>query len=63
MPRVGSSSSSTDGPVSRHFASATFCWLPPDSLSTSVALLGVLIRSCAIDRWIASCSARRRMNW
>ena len=30
-PRVGSSSSRTDGCASSHFANTTFCWLPPDS--------------------------------
>ena len=34
MPRVGSSMISSFGSVASHFASTTFCWLPPDSVPT-----------------------------
>ena len=34
MPRVGSSTRSTRGVVASHFASTTFCWLPPDRVET-----------------------------
>ena len=33
-PRVGSSRMRTLGSSSSHFASSTFCWLPPDRLAT-----------------------------
>ncbi|WP_285549433.1 hypothetical protein [Actinoplanes regularis] len=33
-PFVGSSSRTAAGPVPSHFASSTFCWLPPESCST-----------------------------
>ena len=29
-----------------HFASTTFCWLPPESLVTPSSTVGVLMRSC-----------------
>ena len=45
MPRVGSSTISTFGPVASHLPSTTFCWLPPDSVPTL---------SCR--RWNFSCS-------
>ncbi len=36
MPRVGSSMISTRGSVAIHFASTTFCWLPPESCFTAL---------------------------
>ena len=36
MPRVGSSKIMTCGCIDSHLASTTFCWLPPDSVPTSV---------------------------
>ena len=36
MPRVGSSRISSFGSAFSHLLSMTFCWLPPDSLATSV---------------------------
>ena len=43
MPRVGSSSTSTDGLTSSHLASITFCWFPPERLATGVDSDGVRI--------------------
>ena len=37
IPRVGSSTISTAGLRASHFASTTFCWLPPDSVHTGFA--------------------------
>ena len=37
MPRVGSSKMIARGCIASHFASTTFCWLPPESEPTSVA--------------------------
>ena len=36
MPRVGSSTISTRGWGASHLPSTTFCWLPPDSVETSL---------------------------
>src|SRR5829696_1386140 len=44
IPRVGSSTISSFGPVASHLPSTTFCWLPPDSVPTL---------SCS--RWNFSC--------
>ena len=38
MPRVGSSTISTLGPVASHLARTTFCWLPPDRVATVSAM-------------------------
>lgn len=38
MPRVGSSTISTFGPVASHLARTTFCWLPPESVDTASAI-------------------------
>src|SRR5206468_2539764 len=43
-PCVGSSSMSTTGLIESHLASATFCWLPPDKVSTGAWTEGVLMR-------------------
>ena len=43
MPRVGSDRISTLGRWVSHLASATFCWLPPDSEPSSMFGLGGLI--------------------
>ena len=45
MPRVGSSTISSFGPVASHLPSTTFCWLPPDSVPT-----------LSLSRWYFSCS-------
>src|SRR4051795_6030186 len=45
MPRVGSSTISTFGPVASHFPRTTFCWLPPDNVPT-----------LSPSRWYLSCS-------
>ena len=37
MPCVGSSRIRSDGAVASHFASTTFCWLPPESAETGWA--------------------------
>ena len=37
MPCVGSSRIRSDGAVASHFASTTFCWLPPESAETGCA--------------------------
>ena len=42
MPRVGSSRISTSGWVSIHFASTTFCWLPPEREPTGCSIVAVL---------------------
>ena len=55
MPRVGSLSTSTRGRCVSHLASATFCWLPPDSVPqpavdarrADAQALDVLLRRCA----------------
>src|SRR5262249_11111708 len=44
-PCVGSSRTSTDGRVASQRESATFCWLPPDSVPTGANVAGVLIPS------------------
>ena len=44
MPCVGSSRISTAGCVDSHRASATFCWLPPESESAAAATDAVLMR-------------------
>ena len=36
MPRVGSSSSRTDGDAKRQRARIAFCWLPPESVPIGV---------------------------
>ena len=35
MPRVGSSRIRISGPENSHFASTTFCWLPPDRFTVA----------------------------
>ena len=45
MPRVGSSNTTTSQSRCSHLASTTFCWLPPDSVSTIASGPGILIRS------------------
>ena len=39
MPRVGSSKISTSGRLNIHFASTTFCWLPPERLPAAWKML------------------------
>ena len=50
MPRVGSLSTSTLGGQVSHLASATFCWLPPDRLCSSVSTVGGRIDSASAWR-------------
>ncbi len=38
MPRVGSSRSSTRGPVASHLPITTFCWLPPESVAATCSM-------------------------
>ena len=42
MPRVGSSTTSSFGPVASHLASTIFCWLPPESVPPSLSRLPAL---------------------
>jgi len=47
IPRVGSSKISTFGAIISHLASTTFCWLPPDKLTTAWLIDGVFVfRRC-----------------
>ena len=39
MPRVGSSRIRMSGSEMTHFASTTFCWLPPESVPTFTSML------------------------
>ena len=55
MPRVGSSTISSRGLRASHFASTTFCWLPPESVQTGLVSLPYL--SC---RRSAQSRANRR---
>ena len=48
MPRVGSSKITTFGAIDSHFASTTFCWLPPDRVPTSVSMEAVRMSSAAL---------------
>jgi len=59
IPRVGSSSSSTEGSVISHLASATFCWLPPLSALTSASTEAVFTESMSTNGW-ASANSRSR---
>ena len=48
------------GSVNIHFASTTFCWLPPESLATPSSTEGALVRSdlryssATVNSWLAS---------
>src|SRR5690606_23197434 len=55
MPRVGSSTISTFGPVASHLASTTFCWLPPDSVFTVSAIRAYLT-------WSRTAQSRERLR-
>ncbi|MNL42760.1 hypothetical protein D3C87_1652370 [compost metagenome] len=44
MPRVGSSRIKTLGSENSHLANTTFCWLPPESLSTVCKTSGLRMR-------------------
>ena len=60
-PRVGSSSSSTSASCTSSRPSATFCWLPPDSVATvssgpAARMPSVRIQSRVIARWAARLS-------
>ena len=59
MPRVGSSKIITSACVHSHFASTTFCWLPPDRLlafcsDDGVILLQVCGEQDEVDRLMAA---------
>ena len=45
MPRVGSSKMIARGCIASHFASTTFCWLPPESVPTGVSTSGARMPS------------------
>src|SRR4029453_16323924 len=47
-PAVGSSMMSTSGSVPSHLAMTTFCWLPPDSTRTGLAMVATFTE----NRWI-----------
>src|SRR4029450_7847667 len=47
-PAVGSSMMSTSGSVPSHLAMTTFCWLPPESTRTGLAMLATFTE----NRWI-----------
>src|SRR4051794_20731817 len=55
MPRVGSSTISTFGPVASHFARTTFCWLPPESVLTVSAIRAYLT-------WSLTAQSRERLR-
>src|SRR5262245_7145611 len=57
MPRVGSSTSSTRGAVASHFASTTFCWLPPESVETGSASALALTSRRRVHDWASRRSA------
>ena len=59
MPRVGSSTSRTSGLRASHFASTTFCWLPPDSSAAARATSGVRIDSWRRESSASAVSAAR----
>src|SRR4051812_2279298 len=55
MPRVGSSTMSTLGPVASHLARTTFCWLPPDRVLTVSAIR-------AYFTWSLTAQSRERLR-
>ena len=55
MPAVGSSKISTDASTASQRPIITFCWLPPDSVLTSVSIVGALTLAAG-----ASLAAARR---
>src|SRR5581483_7789912 len=61
MPRVGSSTISTEGLRPSHLPSTTFCWLPPERLATGSVSLPYLRRSLAAQSDAYARSAAERM--
>src|SRR6185369_16851044 len=59
MPRVGSSMMRTRGSVATHFASTTFCWLPPESCFTRCSGPRVRIPKRSIERFASALSCPR----
>ena len=62
MPRVGSSMIRTRGAVASHLLSTTFCWLPPDSFSTTCSVPLARMPSWRMLRSASAVSAPRSMN-
>ena len=62
MPRLGSSSRTTDGLVASILPMTTFCWLPPESEPIIAPPPSVLMWTSLIDRSISSCSRLREVN-
>ena len=62
MPRVGSSKRKTRALPSSHFASTTFCCVPPERLRTSCSVPGVRICSSSIMRRRRRPLARERRS-
>ena len=65
MPTEGSSTISTRTPAASHFATLTFCWLPPESSPTGCASDGVLtsrrsMAGAARSRTVRSASSPAR---
>ena len=58
MPRVGSSKRKTRASPSSHFASTTFCCVPPERLRASCSVPGVRICSSSIMRMRRGAFAR-----
>ena len=61
MPRVGSLRIISLGSVFSPLATTTFCWLPPESESTSVMMPGVLMPSFFTHSWAICFSSLRCM--
>ena len=66
MPRVGSSRISRSGSGNIHLPSSTFCWLPPESLTTpsvtEFALTFSALRYRSAARYAASGSITERLE-
>ena len=62
IPRVGSSRTRILGRVLSHLPNITFCWLPPESLPTTCATEGALIRNRCRNPSAAASSPARRMR-
>jgi hypothetical protein len=62
IPRAGSSKNRTLASVSSHLATTTFCWLPPDSVSTRRCSEGARMSSWSARCSAASCSFARSIQ-
>src|SRR5262249_4766201 len=62
MPRVGSSMMRMRGSAASHFASTTFCWLPPESWRAGWSGPRALIPSRLMKSRARLCSLRRSAN-